>query len=568
MKYLWFKFLIVVVAIFVANISFAATMGVNVSQETLTVGNEFDADIKIDSGDAGINATQATIKFSPAVLEVVEVIKTGSAFNFWLEEPTFSNEKGEVSFVGGSTSGLIGKSLQALRIVFKVKGIGTSDIAFSDGAITASDGSGTNVLSAMNKASIQSVEIGSATTTKVQQVQRTPILASQNPAKPVVKVSLYPDPTKWYSLSSKFSANWVLPADISDVATTLNKNPTYEPNKSEGIFDNESFPALDDGIWYLHVRFYNNIGWSPTNHYRIAIDTTPPSSFDIKFSEPFASDNPTPTVSYQINDQLSGIDTYYIKIDNNETINTDKKTYVLLKQKPGKHTIKIGAQDRAGNKVESTAEFEILPIISPKIVSLTTNLFSGEGGLVISGTSITKALINIDIKDSKGNVVYSLKTNADDAGTWAMNIDSPLKNGTYYIEVVAEDSRGASSFPVKSSNIKVSTKPILVIFGFNFTAVHIIIIIIIIFIAGWYSSHLVSAQRNRKILISQRDVSASFNIIRGNVSKAMKSWSDGKVDEREISEIEFLLKETNNSLDKLEEYIIKGIKDIGRKKYK
>lgn len=566
MKHFWSKFLIIAIALFAANVAFAATMGVNVSQESLKIGDEFDADVKIDSGDAGINAAQATIKFSPAVLEVVDIVKTGSAFNFWLEDPAFANDTGQVTFVGGSTSGLIGKSLQVIRIVFKVKGIGTSDIAFSDGAVTASDGSGTNVLSAMNKATIESTENGTTPATQVQQVQRTPIAASQNPAKPVVKVPLYPDPTKWYSLSSKFTASWALPADISDVATALNQNPTYNPNKSEGIFDNKSFQALDNGVWYLHVRFYNNIGWSPTNHYRIAIDTTPPSSFDIKFSEAFSSDNPTPVVSYQVNDQLSGIDTYYIKIDDSEMVTTDKKSYTLPPQKPGKHVIKIGAQDRAGNKVESTANFEILPITSPRIISVTTNVFSGEGGLVINGTSFAKSLMILEIKDLKNNAVYFFKTNADESGVWAMKIDSPLKNGTYYIEVTAQDSRGASSLPVRSDSIKVSTKPIMVIFGFNVTPIHIIIVIILIFIAGWYSNYLITAQRNRKILISQRDVSASFNVIRSNVSKAMKSWSDGKVEEREINEIEFLLKETNKSLDKLEEYIIKGIKDIGHQK--
>ena len=249
---------------------------------------------------------------------------------------------------------------------------------------------------------------------------------------------------------SKFTATWQLPVDISAVATDLGKNPTLDPTTSGGIFDNQTFSALSDGVWYLNVRFYNNKGWSPTNHYRIAIDTVPPSPFTIAFSDGLTSDNPTPIMTHKAKDQLSGIDHYYIQIDSGASINIDTDTYSLPAQKPGKHTIKIGAQDRAGNKTESTASFEILPIASPKILSMTTNLFAGEGGLFINGQSLPNISVALDVMDQKSNSVYSFTTNSDDKGIWAMKIDSPLKNGTYYILATTQDSRGASTFPVKS----------------------------------------------------------------------------------------------------------------------
>ena len=72
-------------------------------------------------------------------------------------------------------------------------------------------------------------------------------------------------------------------------------------------------------------------------------------------------------------------------------------------------------------------------------------------------------------------------------------------------------------------------------------------------------------KRERRILISQRDVISSFNVIKKDIDKALKSWDDGKVESHEITQIEFILKHINDSIDKLQKYIISGIKDIGKK---
>ena len=547
----------------------AATLSTSTIQDTYQVGDQFNTDIKIDSEDVGINAAQATIKFSPAVLQVVSIDKTSSVFNFWIQNPSFDNNTGQVTFIGGASSGLIGKSLQVLRIIFKAKGLGQSDIAFSDGAVTASDGSGTNVLSAMYKNTINVENTAVTGIPKVQTIERTPITSDTVPAEPIVKIPLYPDPVGWYNVSSKFTATWQLPPDISSVATDLDKYPTFDPTTSGGIFNNQTFSALSDGIWYLNVRFYNNMGWSQTNHYRIALDTVPPPPFGITFSDGLSSDNPTPVITYQTRDKLSGIDHYYIQVDSGASVNVETATYTLPAQKPGKHTIKIGAQDKAGNKVESTAQFEIIPIESPKIFSVTTNLFIGEGGLFVSGESMPNLAVILEVKDQKDNLIYSFKTNSDSKGIWAMKIDSPLKNGNYYVLATTQDARGALSLPVKSDLINVSERPVMVILGFSVTYVDLIIILLIIsvigYIIGWYSNKLINQQRERKILISERDVSSSFNVIKKDIDKTLKSWDDGKIESHELTEMEFLLKRVNGNIERLQKYIISGIKDIGRK---
>jgi len=552
-----------------ANTASGASFNINVSQDTFKLGDQFNVDVKIDSADVGINAAQATIKFSPAVLEVVEVDKTSSVFNFWIQDVKYDNTLGEISFIGGSSSGLIGKTLQVVRLIVKAKGLGQSDFVFTDGAITASDGSGTNTLSAMNKATVN-IATTSAAGSTVQTIERTPITSDSVPSKPVVSIPLYPDPSKWYNVSSKFTASWKLPGDISAVATLLNKNSTSNPTESKGIYENESFSAISDGVWYLHVRFYNNMGWSATNHYRIAIDTVPPSAFEVNFSDGLtSSDNPAPTINYRAGDQLSGVGHYYIQVDSGAAIDTDLESYALPAQTPGNHTVKVTAEDKAGNKVESSAQFEILPIESPRIFSVSTKVYVGEGELVINGTSLANMSIMLDIKDKKDNLMYSFITNADDNGSWAMKIDSPLKKGIYYIEVKSKDSRGALSLPVKSDFVNVEERPIMVLWGINITYLELIIFLLVItvigYTVGWYSRKMVSGQRSRKILVSQRDVTSSFNMLKRDVEKIIKSWDDGKIENYEITEIEFSLKHISENLEKLQKYIISGIKDIDQK---
>lgn len=137
----------------------AAVLGVSLDKDTINVGEKFTANIRIDSEGIGINAAQVTLQFPANILEITEVDRTGSIFDFWLRLPEFSNETGRLVFVGGSTSGFSGKSLQILKIVFKTKEAGNADLTFTDAAITASDGSGTNVISTIRGAQIVSAQV-------------------------------------------------------------------------------------------------------------------------------------------------------------------------------------------------------------------------------------------------------------------------------------------------------------------------------------------------------------------------------------------------------------------------
>lgn len=397
-------------------------------------------------------------------------------------------------------------------------------------------------------------------------VTRPPSPAENLPAKPKVNIELYPDPAKWYNFTSDFLVKWDLPNDITGVSIFLNDDSQFTPlAKSDGLFDSQIFPVLQDGIHYLHIRFQNQIGWGPTTHYRIAIDTVPPVPFEISSSEGTQTDNPTPVLDFIASDGLSGVRDYLIKVDNGAGILAEDNATALPILAPGRHTIIVRASDNANNIRESNIEIEILPIASPKISVFNKNVFVGEDDLIISGTALPNIGIIIIIKDNKNGVAAQRRVETDETGDWGVNIDEFLKKGQYTAEIKAKDSRGAESLPIIET-INVRERPILVIGGLEITQSWFFLTLITLlaggFGAGWFAYRVWREQLGRKVTVAQRDVINALASVEKDIDKILKNYVDKQIDEREASEMEFVLKNMKEKLNKAERYIIENIKEI------
>lgn len=257
------------------------------------LSEELSFDVKIDSEGESFNAAQAVVRFPKDTLKVSSLDKTNSLFSFWLEEPNFSNSEGIISFIGGTPYGVAGSSVQILKIVFQAKGSGGGNLTISDAAVTASDGSGTSIFSKVLSAAFliapeevtpkppvsapfpeavskePEIEPEAAPTaaelpilpSTPMQIVREAVPTGKLPAQPSLTIPLYPDSSKWHNLISPFNVCWDLPLDVTDISTAINSQPAYNPAQSEGLFDNKTFPHLQDGVHYLHVRFKNDVGW-------------------------------------------------------------------------------------------------------------------------------------------------------------------------------------------------------------------------------------------------------------------------------------------------------------------
>ncbi|MBI4139177.1 hypothetical protein HY479_03440, partial [Candidatus Uhrbacteria bacterium] len=539
------------------------------AQQTAAIGDSVTVVVRVDSPDQGFNAAQATIQFPISILEAASVNRDSSALNFWLEEPAFSNTAGTISFIGGSTSGFAGKSVEIARIVFRVKGSGTADLVFSDGAVTASDGSGTNILSTLQGVKIVSSAAqrpGEAVVAPPAQIVRPAAPAAKLPVMPGAAVTLYPKSEAWYNVSAPFFVNWALPADVSDVLAIVNKIPEFTSTKSEGLFERAQFPALDDGVTYAHVRFRNNIGWGPVAHYRIAVDTVPPAGLEVSVIEGTPTDTPNPRISYRAADALSGVVRYEIRIGDAEPIVTKDTAVTLPLQTPGAKNVLVRAVDGAGNSTERLLELEILPIETPVISSLPDDVFVGEGALTVVGISVPHATVLLSVMDRSGLMVHSASVTADEAGNWSAVIDEPLRKGVHYVEAVAKDARGALSLPAQSELFTVHERPLLTLFGFDITQtwffVGLILIVLGGFAAGWVSYRFWKVQVGHRVVIAQRDVVTVANLVKKDLDKMLESYADRTITGREVSEIEFLVKKAKANVEKMEKYLVENIGDI------
>jgi hypothetical protein len=129
-------------------IGFHGTAEFLVSQETVNETQPLvNFDLYINSPTTAINAVQTDLRFNNQVLEVQE-IKVDQSFANIFPVRNYSNGTGTINLVAGiADPGFIGKGLVA-RIVFKRKGLGSTDIEFlASSRVLANDGKGTNLLS-------------------------------------------------------------------------------------------------------------------------------------------------------------------------------------------------------------------------------------------------------------------------------------------------------------------------------------------------------------------------------------------------------------------------------------
>lgn len=125
-----------------------ASFSLSPAKGTYGVRDNFSVNVFISTEGTAINAAQAKISFPPEKLKVVDISNGSSIFTLWVQEPAFSNSKGEISFGGGLPSpGFKGKNGKVITIIFQGKALGEAKVDFGNEIIDANDAFGTNVFS-------------------------------------------------------------------------------------------------------------------------------------------------------------------------------------------------------------------------------------------------------------------------------------------------------------------------------------------------------------------------------------------------------------------------------------
>ena len=550
-----------------------ASLYLTPSTGNYTVGNTFLVQVKVNSGEVAINATDGTLVFDPDKLEVVKLSKEDSIFTLWVQEPVFSNSLGTINFAGGKPSpGFTGAAGIIINITVKAKTAGTANLTFAVGSVLADDGKGTNILTHMGSGAYTFTArvITPVPPTIPGQVPPVPpTIPGPAPAAPVVSSPTHPDENKWYSNNNP-EFTWQLPPDVTKVSYVIDRNPTTNPKfVAEGLPSKVSFSNLEDGIWYFHINFKNRYGWGALTHRKVLIDTVPPKPFEITVDNKGDPTNPTPILHFRTEDELSGLEYYEVQIDEGPAAvvvaaEIERSPYQLPPQHLGKHFVKVRAFDKAGNFSSATTEFEILPMKPPEITKIPKSISIGEV-LNIKGEAEPEIAVRIYIQKLEKEPVME-KVTADLEGKWTLSYEKPLAKGDYLIWAQSEDERGALSNPTKKYFLEVGLPPFLkfgkIAIDYLTTVITLIILIIGALVVIFYSWYRISIWRKR-VRTETKKVSQSvlnaFKALREEVEEQIE-FLDGEPglnkDERKVRD---KLKE---ALNISEEFIGKEIKDV------
>ncbi len=336
------------------NGAHAATLQINANPVSLSPGGIATLSIVLNSEGVAINNADARIVFPADLLEVISISKGGSIFSLWVEEPVYSNVTGIITFNGGIPApGFTGSYGTALSVVVKAKKTGQADLIFSDAAVRANDGLGTDVLTAKTGKTI------SITEKETPSITATPTPAPSSTALHITSPT-HPSQELWYKDSSPIY-RWNIPTGVTAIQTGIDNNAfgvprvTYSPAIKE-----RTIADLEDGVWYFKARARKDGVWGPTSTYIVRIDTTIPKKNDVVFS--YDDTKKVLTINADIIDEMSGLDYYEIHINGALLQKVPagdfaSGSYELAVNTPGDNTVTLVAVDRAGNSVEASGVF-------------------------------------------------------------------------------------------------------------------------------------------------------------------------------------------------------------------
>jgi hypothetical protein len=430
-----------------------ATLYLAPNTGTYPVGGSFSVQVKINSGGGSVNAAEGTISFNPAQLQVLNVNRTGSIFNLWTTEPTFSNGAGTITFGGGSPAGYTGSAGTVMTIVFRGLTDSESQVSFRSGAVLAADGRGTNVLSQMNGGTY-TIRPGTSAPAPEKYVP-----PSNTPAAPKISSPTHPSPNSWYrDKNPKFI--WSVPSNVSATRLLVSKSasaiPTvyYDEPLSERTLEN-----FDEGSWYIHVQLQNSYGWGEVGSFRFRIDSEDPTQFDITEIPREDITNPRAIFQFSAKDLTSGIDHYEVEIDGRSYdpwTDDGSHQYTAPSVRPGSRTMTVRAVDGAGNSLARTVTYEVEGLPAPEIIDYTAELGRGDP-MVVTGRTVPNATVILWIAPqgeeqdsvSEENLLKA-EAVSDNEGNFMVIYGKRLSDGVYDIFVEAVDARGARSEPSRT----------------------------------------------------------------------------------------------------------------------
>lgn len=291
-------------------------------------------DIEIEPGGEKINAVGAIINYDPEKIIISEIIKNNSICrqDMFIEQ-AIDPDLGQVriacvlpEYQPSIKNGLIA------QLSIKAKNTGNFLLEFDkESSVLAADGLGTNVLRM-----------------SVDGTYQVKDFRNEGASDYVLVFSpSHPNSNNWYQ--NKNVTISISPEKNNQYAYDFNQDPNFEPNNFvDEINPYLNFTSSDDGVYYFHIKSKNGNIESQTNHFKIMIDNEPPRLIEKNVSQDKIKTGEVVRLTFKAEDDRSGIQSTYIKIDNNLLLPVASPVYIPFTSK-GNHKITIRSFDNANN---------------------------------------------------------------------------------------------------------------------------------------------------------------------------------------------------------------------------
>ena len=556
------------IQIFVPCFAHAATLNMTPATAAVSVGDIVTENVVVNSNGQAINNAEGVLQFPTNLLSVISVSKSNSIFSIWIQDPSFSNSAGTVSFNGGVPNpGFSGNGGNVITITFEVKQSGTATLSLGSDAVRANDGLGTDVLTSDSGATLTLNSVSAP-------VPAPPPTISNGISTPVISSATNPTQNAWYSIS-KPQLSWTLPSGAIEDEMVVSQDPnaapvvTYTPAITQKTLD-----TLADGVWYFGVKARTSDGWSSTARYVLRVDTTPPTVGNVGVV--YNADTGSITLSPTATDDTSGISYYLVSIDGgNATRLSGTGVSAGTASIPivigGAHIAKIQVYDNAGNEAQTQVSFAITRAPAPIIESHTASLYEGEQ-FVLSGTASRGSSDVIVSEQQAGGEVTTYHVEPDANGHFTF-LSPVWSQGMYDVWVKSQTSDGAMSDESAHLSVRVLPPAALHIGSFVLTLPEFLGLLVLILLAtigaefiGWRRLYVFKKKVHLDVAKTEKDLHRGVALLKEDLEAHVAELRDASATRKLTATEAQLLESLETDIVDLERYIRKDLGKLDKEK--
>lgn len=407
----------------------AATLQISSNASTLAPGELATLNVYVNAAGTAINSSEGTITFPANLFNVVSVSKGNSIFSIWVEEPSFSNGDGTITFNGGlPTPGYSGSSGSVISITVRAKQAGSGTFAFGDVAVRANDGYGTNVLTSRSGKTITVAAPATPAPTPVPTPTPTPPVPPTNtppttvpttPSAPgLISITspTHPNTDQWYNDKNP-KLTWLLPAGTDAVQISMDTDSATTPRVLYGPpITSKVISELTDGVWYFKLRARKGGVWGPVSTRIVRIDTKAPVSSNMVFA--YSDTSKVLSLAATVEDSTSGVDRFDIAVDGTlvksvpaaEFVNGNYSLPIIFN---GTAVVTLTAYDRAGNSVQASRTFSATGAAAATVIAPPALVPVNQQLIVRGMTKNPNTLVTVYLKRGDDVVTLLATSGAD-----------------------------------------------------------------------------------------------------------------------------------------------------------